>query len=111
MPGAGRLNKRVTFQREVRIPDGGGGADRVWSDYFSCDGAYSPERGREKIEAGRLESSSAGILVVRSSSETRIVDEAYRVIIDGIAHQIRAIGNPDQHDRFLEFVVERGVAI
>lgn len=107
---AGRLNKRVTFQEETRTSDGGGGAAVAWQDVLTCWGGYSPDRGREKLEAGRLETSAAGILKVRSSIASRALGASNRVLIDGAAHQIRSVSNPDQHKRFLEFVVELGVA-
>lgn len=107
---AGALNKRVTFQREKRTDDGSGGSSREFVDDFTVCGEFKPERGRERLEAGRLEAASAGILNVRSSSTTRSVDESWRVLIDDMPHQIRGISDPDGRNRALEFVVERGVA-
>ncbi|WP_119270860.1 phage head closure protein [Taklimakanibacter deserti] len=110
MARAGTLNKRVTFQHELRTPDGGGGFAREWSEIATVWGGFSPERGSERLEAGRLEGSLFGVLRVRSSPTTRTVKVADRVKIDGVDHQIRSISNPDQRNRMLDILVERGVA-
>lgn len=107
---AGSLNKRVTFERRRAIDDGGGGGGIVWEAFLTVWGGLRPERGRERLEAGRLEAVVAGVLQVRSSSDARGVTEADRVVIDNVPHQIRAIVNPDQRNRMLEMTVERGVA-
>ncbi len=108
---AGRLRRRVTFQQEVETPDGGGGYELTWADRFSVWGGFRPERGQERLEAGRLESAVAGVLTVRSSSQTRQVTAEWRVMIRGEPYQIRAVTNPDQRSKYLELTVERGVAV
>ena len=110
MPRAGALNKRVTFQVESVTDDGGGGGALSWTDVVTVWGGFQPERGRERLQAGRLESAVAGVLRVRSSSATRALTAAHRVLIDGLAYQIRSITNPDQRNAYLEMTVERGVA-
>lgn len=110
MPRAGQMNRRVTFQQEVAVADAGGGREHAWSGGFTVWGQFMPESGRERLEAGRLEAALAGVLRVRSSIQARTITASHRVLIDGAAHQIRSIANPDQRRRFIEFVVERGVA-
>lgn len=110
MAGAGALRQRVTFQTETEMPDGGGGYERGWSDVITVWGSLQPERGRERLQADRLQASLGGVLRVRSSTETRAITEAHRVLIDGVPYQIRSIANPDQKNRYLEMTVERGVA-
>lgn len=110
---AGKLNKRVTFQREQLAPDGIGGNALTWSPIAGLAGIpcrFIPERGRERLEAGRIEAAAAGILVVRSSEGTRGLTEKDRAVFDGVPHNIKSITNPDQRGRDLELVVERGVA-
>ncbi len=107
---AGPLRDRVTFQVEAAISDGGGGSALSWSDALTVWGGFSPGRAREQLEAGRLEGPVAGVLKVRSSTETRTITTAHRAMIDGEAYQIRSITNPDRQNRFLEILVERGVA-
>lgn len=107
---AGHLRDRVTFQRATRTSDGRGGASILWQNLVTVWGGFRPERGREQLAAGRLESSVAGILTVRSSVETRAVAAADRVLIDDVAYQVRTIINPDRRDKYLELTIERGVA-
>lgn len=108
--GAGQLRKRVTFEREQRSADGAGGAAVKWVPELTVWGGLITERGRERLEAGRLESANTAILKVRSSSAARCIDASYRAQIDGVSYQVRSIDNPDQRNKYLEMVVERGVA-
>lgn len=105
---AGGMRARVVFERSVTAPDGAGGQSVGWSELYACRGHYRPERGRERIEAGRMEASLAGVLRVRSCIAARDVGEADRVLIDDVVFQIRSTSNPDQHNRYLEMSVERG---
>lgn len=107
---AGQLRDQVTFQRATRTADGAGGATLVWQNVRTVWGGFRPQRGRETLEAGRLESAVAGVLTVRSSPDTRDITAADRVQIDGASYQIRTITNPDRRNKMLEMVVERGVA-
>lgn len=108
--GAGQLRKRVTFEEPVAIADGAGGHATEWMWPLTVWGAIMPERGRERLQAGRLESPVAGILRIRSSSQVRTITEAHRATIDGVPYQIRSIVNPDSRGKYLDMVVERGVA-
>lgn len=108
MARIGRLNKRVTFQSESRVPDGAGGNSVSWANGVTVWGAFHPERGRERLQGGRLEASLAGILVVRSSNDTRSITERDVVTVDGIRYAIKSISNPDQRNHMLEMMVERG---
>lgn len=108
---AGELRDRIAFQRLQAEADGGGGTlDPEWVDLINCRGAFFPERSRERLEAGRLESAVAGTLKVRSSATTRGVTAADRALINGTVYAIRAITNPDRRNRYLEMTVERGTA-
>lgn len=104
----GRLRKRVIFERSGRANDGGGGAAVSWAPIGTVWGGYRPETSSERLDAGRLQSETAGTLTIRSSIFARTITSADRVIIDGIPHQIRSITNPDQKDAGLALLVERG---
>jgi len=105
----GRLRKRVTFERAGRANDGGGGAAVSWVPVATVWGGYRPESSAERLDAGRLQSDTIGTLTIRSSIMAKSLTSADRVIIDGIAHQIKAVTNPDQKDAGLAILVERGV--
>ena len=106
---AGRLRDRVIFQRETETADNAGGYASSWADYLTVWASFMPERGQERIETDRVNASFSGKLHIRSSSESRAVTESDRVSINGELYNIRSISNPDQRNRMLEMVVERGV--
>lgn len=108
--GAGRLRKRVTFEKEVRTPDGGGGYSLDWRPEMTVWGGLQVERGRERVEAGRLNAAIGAVLTIRSSRDARALSPANRVIIDEETWNIRSITNPDSRNKYLELVVEKGVA-
>lgn len=111
MPGAGQLRSLVQFEAPVRgADDGGGGAPINWTGVLTTRGQLITERGREALAAGRMESASGAVLRVRSSTIARTINASHRVRVDGVVYVIHAVTNPDQKNRFLEFVVERGVA-
>lgn len=110
MPDAGLLRSRVTFARRDVVDDGGGGGTVNWTPMLSTRGYLRPERGREALAAGRPESSSMAVLQIRSSLAARAIDASYRVSVDDVPYNVRSIINPDQRNRFLELLVERGVA-
>lgn len=107
---AGLLRDRVTFQSEAESADGAGGNTIAWTDRFIVWGQVVEERGRERVEAGRLAAPFGAVLRVRSSTNARLVTPEWRCTIAGVAWNIRSIGNPDRRGKMLEMVIERGVA-
>lgn len=103
---AGTLNKRATFLSQVAVGDGAGGSTLSWQEYVTVWAQLSPERAREKIQQGRIANAAAGVLRVRSSSATRLIDGRYRVVVDGVTYNVRGAANPDQRNDMIEFVVE-----
>jgi len=107
---AGTLRDRVTFQEPVPAPDGMGGYVVAWSDQFTTWSQFMPERGRERVEQGRINDAVGGVLRVRCSSETARITAAWRVMIGGEVYNIRSKTNPDRRYRYYEMTIERGVA-
>ena len=103
---AGLLNKRATFLSLASVSDGAGGSTLSWQEYVTVWAQFSPERAREKIQQGRIADNQAGVLRVRSSAATRLVDGKYRVVVDGVTYNVRGAANPDQRNDMIEFVVE-----
>jgi SPP1 family predicted phage head-tail adaptor len=103
---AGTINKRATFQSLVTTPDGAGGSTTAWADYVTVWAQLSPERAREKIQQGRIADNQAGVLRVRSSTATRLIDGTYRVLVDGVVFNVRSNINPDSRNDMLEFLIE-----
>lgn len=108
---AGPLRDRIAFKKKVETDDGQGGYATSWALQFTVWGSFRPQRGREQMEAGRLESSVSGVIRVRSSSQSQTIEPTWIAVIDGADYNIRWISNPDRHARFLEIAVDRGVAV
>jgi SPP1 family predicted phage head-tail adaptor len=107
---AGRLRNRCEFQRPVVETSPTGNQRKGWESFMKVWGDLLPQRGREQIEAGRLESQVPGTLQIRFSSVAAQIDASYRVTIGGEPYQIRSVMDPDMRRRIIEMVVERGVA-
>lgn len=110
MARAGQMRDRVRIERETEQPDGGGGYEVGWFHVATVWGQLVPERGRERVESGRIEASVAAVLRIRYSSEVADVTAGYRVVIDGVDYNIRSVTQPDRRNRIIEMTVERGVA-
>lgn len=111
MPRAGRMRDRITFQRHEDVADGMGGRDAGWRDLFTVWGELRPERGRERVEAGRVSERTAGVLVVRSSVQTRGLTAADRFQdAAGAIYQIRSVTDPARRRRELEITFDDGAA-
>lgn len=108
---AGPLRDRIAFKKKVETSDGQGGYAAVWTTQFTVWGSFRPQRGREQMEAGRLESSVSGVVSVRSSSQSRSIQPTWIAVIDGVDYNIRWITNPDRRNKYLEIAVDRGVAV
>lgn len=107
---AGRLRNRCHFERPTVETSPTGNQRRGWESHATLWGDLLPQRGREQLEAGRLESSVPGTLQIRYSSVAAQIDASYRVTINGEPYQIRSVMDPDMRRRLIEMVVERGVA-
>jgi SPP1 family predicted phage head-tail adaptor len=103
---AGLLNKRATFQALVTQPDGAGGTTTNWTDYITVWASFAPDRAREKIQQGRIADAQSGVLRVRSSTQSRAIDDTYRVVLGGVTYNIRSHTNPDGVNDALEFLLE-----
>ena len=88
------------------MQDGGGGATVEWSEHMTVWAQFSPERARERVQAGRLADSMAGVLRIQSSLLAREVSTEFRVVLRGVIYNIRSIGNPDQRNDMLEMAIE-----
>jgi SPP1 family predicted phage head-tail adaptor len=107
---AGRHRDRVSFEAKQSTPDGAGGSTVDWVEQFTRWGEVIEDKGRERVEGGRLASPFAATLSIRSSTAARQITTAWRCVINDEAWNIRSIGNPDRRNRRLELVIERGVA-
>lgn len=116
MLSAGQLNNRIRFERRVPQGDDGFGntLPESWTTLVECWAGFKPQRGREQLAAGRLQSTMAGTLTVQRWPATAGVTAADRVVFVAGAYagktcQIRSIvplpGNAE-----IEMLLEEGVA-
>lgn len=110
MARAGQFRDRAAFQAEQKVADGGGGSTVAWQTQFTVWAHLIPQRSREQIEAGRLESSTLATLRVRYSSDTAQITSEWRAVVDAVPYNIIAVSQPDRRQRIVEMSVERGVA-
>lgn len=103
---AGLLNTLAQFEALTSVADGAGGYTEVWTPYLQAWAQFSPERARERVQGGRLESAFAGVLRIRSSIAARQITQKHRVAVDGVTYNIRSNANPDQRNDMLEFSIE-----
>ncbi len=115
---AGNLEQRVRFERQTPGADDGYGniLPSSWTPLFTCWASFNPEKGREIVEAGRLEATMRGVLRVRRSTDSRGVTSADRVVFvqgryNGKVMQIRGTPIDAIDGASIEFVLEQGVAI
>lgn len=107
-----KFQTRAIFQKPTLAPDGGGGGEVSWGNDVSRLVHLAPERGQERLEAGRLEASLGAVLTVRRSAEVDAIDEEWRVVIGGVPYQIRSIRDvPPGRPFYKEMTVEKGVAV
>lgn len=111
MARAGLMRDRITFQQEREEPIGGGGYELNWHTAATVWGQLAPERGSERVEAGRMEASVGAVLRVRYSADTAAITAGWRALIDGEPYNIRSVTQPDRRNRIIEMTVERGVAV
>jgi head-tail adaptor len=105
---AGRLNRRVSFQRLDSTPDEYGNVSQgTWAELFTTWGNLRETTGREIIEGGAIHAPVSATLMVRGNSLTRTVLPADSAVIDSVRWNIRTITNPDQRGAWLLMVVER----
>tara|TARA_R110000796_G_scaffold43588_3_gene107041 strand:- start:488 stop:817 length:330 start_codon:yes stop_codon:yes gene_type:complete len=107
---SGMLKEPVAFQRLTRTTDGAGGFTEAWAAI-----ADTPTRahikamsGGERWHSDRVEASSTHKIVVRYNDVLTTVD---RVVIRGLAYNIRFIDNVEFADKWLNITAEVGVAV
>lgn len=118
MATVGGMNKLVTFQRDTGTVGVGGSKTRHWTNLPGLARVpveYKPQRGRERVQAGRLEAATVAFITIQDCAAIRGLTPADIVIVHeqtgDVAHRIYSIENPDQIGRDVEIVVEKGVQL
>lgn len=107
---AGLMWDKCRFEAAQTSSDDIGGTNVAWAPQFEAWGWLRMERGREALEAGRLEASNLAVLTIRSNERARTITPGMRVVRREENWQIRSVVEGPGRDRTLELLVERGTA-
>jgi SPP1 family predicted phage head-tail adaptor len=107
---SGMLKEAVAFQRLTGMTDGAGGFTEAWAAIPATPtrGHVKAMSGGERWHSDRVEASSTHKIVVRYNSSLTTKD---RVVIRGLAYNIRFIDNMEMADKWLYITAEVGVAV
>ncbi len=118
MATQGSMSKIATFQRDTGTVGVGGSKVRHWTNIpglVRVPVEYRPQRGRERVQAGRLEAATVGFITLQACDAVRGLTPADIMVVHertgDVPHRIYSIENPDQRDRDYELVVEKGVQL
>jgi SPP1 family predicted phage head-tail adaptor len=100
----GKLRHRLTIERQVPSPDGGGGAAIVWEELAEIWGAVEAVSGRERIEANRTSGEVSQLITIRHRSD---LGPAMRFRRGAEIFEILAVLDRDGRGRFLQCHCER----
>lgn len=104
----GEMTELVTIRREVRSPDGMGGAELSWQDVAEAWAHVRPMSGRERLAADKIEASANYLVVVHAPCDVR---EADVIVWEGEALNVRFVKRRGARALFLEIEAEMGVAV
>lgn len=112
MTKASDLDRKVTFQRLEGVPNEFNEiVDQTWVDVFPCRAMRRDVSDRQRLEmmaAGQVSAFIVTRFTVRSSTETRAVKPADRLVHEGEAWNIHGIKEADEgRFRFLEITAVR----
>jgi SPP1 family predicted phage head-tail adaptor len=102
---AGRLRKRVTFERRSGALDAHGTEDvNIWSELTTVWGAVEPINGREFFSALQIQSDVSTRVICRYSPQLSGVTTKDRISSGGVLYDIRSIISVDSRNRELQFM-------
>lgn len=107
----GKLRHRITFQKETRVDDGGGGSASTWGDISGTATVWAsvePLSGREVLFGQQLQASVTHRIKLRHKSD---ISEAMRIKFGSRFFNIRSIRHIEERDRWTEIMAEEGVAL
>lgn len=104
---AGKLRSVAVLSRRDDVVLPGGSREKVYQEYATVRCQLISASGREVQYADRLDAQTSNRMVMRYRD---YVTESDRVEIDGRTYNIRFINNVEQRNRWLEIVLDGGVA-
>lgn len=104
------LRDQAVFQRRGAVDDGYGNVEGDWSDLLTVYADLRERTGKEALDAGAITASRMATLRIRFSPETSGITEADRVVARGTTWNIRSIAQTSHAPRWLDLLLETGVA-
>lgn len=115
MRSAASRRSILAFEERPHLSDGFGNTRaRDFAESFRVRGSIRPKLGGEEVTASRLAGRQPSVIEVRSSDETRRVDESWRIrdiTNGGTIYNIRSKVDVMQRDRWIEFLCDSGKAV
>lgn len=102
-----KLSNKVLLQRLELTDDDAGGQSRVWKDVHSVWAYIVHTSGSERFQNDRLTAIANFRATIRFRND---VSEVNRIVFKDKAYQIRSVNNIEFKNKFLELVLENGVA-
>ena len=111
----GKMRHKLHVQTQTRTSDGGGSQNVTYGDSFSIFGMIEPKSGSERVFGDLLEERVTHIITTIFKRNISFKNRLqYRFNRDGASHtrtfNIKRVINRDTRDRYLDILVEEGVA-
>jgi head-tail adaptor len=107
---AGTLDKRVTFRRRSLQAANVGNERGGYADVLTCWAQFSRTSGRETVEGGRAVDVGEATLRIRSSSTTRAITAADRVLVDAKDYAIVSVSPTMRRGGWIEVLIASHLA-
>lgn len=108
MPGAGKLDRRITIQRATIVPNEFNEPVPAWNVVATVWAKRADVSDSEKFAAGQLGSTLQTRFVIRSSSEARAVTTADRLVHEGATFNILGVKETAEgRRRFIEITAAK----
>lgn len=103
------LREPITVQRATRVSDGAGGFSETWAAVSGAPtwAMAKATGGGERWASERIEATAGMSFTMRYWSG---LTEADRIVMRGVAYNVRHIDNVEMQDRWMVVKAERGVA-
>jgi len=107
----GRYRERAVFQRlNAEAVDAYGQPHSAWESLTTVWADLRETTGKERVEAGAVNSAVTGTLRLRYSMDAASITAADRVTIRGSTWNIRSVGEVGRKHKQVEMLIERGVS-
>lgn len=103
----GKLRHRAELQQKVQTPDGSGGYDTQWVEVRTIWAEIKPVSAVQTFEFMRSDTIVTHEIRVRYADD---IGTDKRLVHRGRAFRIKGVLNPDERNRWLDLMVEEGVA-